>query len=55
MSFQQSISWWCFENRGLTANELMAATAAMGYTGVELLPPQQFQLAKEHNLQIGSV
>ena len=55
MSIKQSVAWWCYENCGLVANEFIPAIAAIGYQGVELLPPEHFQLAKEHNLQIVTI
>jgi hydroxypyruvate isomerase len=55
MAIQQSVAWWCYENRGLIPGEFMGAIAAIGYQGVELLPPEYFQLAKEHNLQIVTI
>ena len=55
MSIRQSVAWWCFENRGLIPGEFMRSIAAIGYQGIELLPPEHFQLAKEHNLQIVTI
>ena len=55
MSIKQSVAWWCYENRGLMPGEFMQAIAAIGYQGIELLPPEDFQLAKEHNLQIVTI
>jgi hydroxypyruvate isomerase len=55
MAIQQSVAWWCYENRGLVPGEFMRAIAAIGYRGIELLPPEYFQLAKEHNLQIVTI
>ena len=55
MSIKQSVAWWCYENRGLMPGEFMHAIAAIGYQGIELLPPEDFQLAKEHNLQIVTI
>jgi hydroxypyruvate isomerase len=49
---RQSISWWCYENRGLTANELLETAVAIGYQGVEMLPPEHFQLAHDYHLEI---
>ncbi len=55
MTLQQAVSWWCFENKGLAPAELMRTMTEIGYTGVELLPPEYFQLAKDHNLSIVTI
>lgn len=55
MSIQQSVAWWCIENRGLIPSEFLHNIAAIGYRGIELLPPEHFQLAKENNLQIVTI
>ncbi|MGB8352661.1 MAG: TIM barrel protein [Chthoniobacteraceae bacterium] len=35
---RQSLSWWCYENRGLATDELLATAAKIGYEGVDLVP-----------------
>ena len=56
MSIKQSVAWWCHHKTGdLSPNEFMSAIAAVGYQGIELLPPEHFQLAKDHNLQIVTI
>lgn len=54
MGFQQSVSWWCFEDKGIAPQDLMRTIAEIGYTGIELLPPELFPLAKEHGLTISA-
>ncbi len=55
MTFKQSVSWWCYEGTGLAPQVLMQHIAEIGYTGVELLPPEYFQLAREYGLEIVAV
>ena len=35
---RQSLSWWCYENRGLATEELLATAEQTGYEGVDLVP-----------------
>lgn len=55
MSFKQSVSWWCYEGQDLAPEVLMSHIAKIGYEGVELLPPEQFQLAHEYGLEIVAI
>lgn len=54
MPIQQSVSWWCYENSGIAPHDLVKTIADIGYTGVELLPPEYFQMAKDAGLEIVS-
>jgi len=49
---KQSFSWWCFENRGVPATRLLKEAAAMGYHGVDLLPEDLWDRAREAGLVI---
>jgi hydroxypyruvate isomerase len=52
---KQSIAWWCFVPRLLAPEALMRAAAEIGYAGVEIVPPEHWQLAREHGLEIASI
>jgi hydroxypyruvate isomerase len=49
---RQSFSWWCFENRGVSASRLMTEAAAIGYHGVDLLPEDLWDQARDAGLVI---
>jgi hydroxypyruvate isomerase len=55
MALRQAVSWWCYENSGIAPAELMRTIAEIGYTGLELLPPEYFQLAADHKLSIVTI
>lgn len=52
MTFEQSVSWWCFERDEIDEIDLISTIKNIGYMGVELMPPEKFQLAKDHGLKI---
>ena len=52
---RQSFSWWCFENRGLATDELLAATAKIGYEGVDLVPEALWPDVVRHGLKVAAV
>lgn len=54
MSIQQSFSWWCFDNRGVDKLTLLRRAKAIGYDGVELMEPEDFELARSVGLKIVS-
>lgn len=54
-TIKQAVAWWCYNNSGLAPETLMRSIADMGYQGVELLPPEYFQLAKDCGLRIVSI
>ena len=49
---RQSFSWWCFENRGVSATRLLKAAKRIGYHGVDLLPEGLWDQAREAGLMI---
>jgi hydroxypyruvate isomerase len=51
---KQSIAWWCFVPGALSPEALVRAAAEIGYAAVELVPPEHWQLAREHGLEIAS-
>lgn len=52
---RQSFSWWCFENRGLATDELLAAAVKIGYEGVDLVPEALWPDVIRHGLKISAV
>jgi hydroxypyruvate isomerase len=51
---RQSVAWWCFVREGFGPEALVRAAAEIGYEAVELVPPEYWQLAKDHGLAIAS-
>lgn len=50
---KQSAAYWCYVGDGkLTPDEFFAAAAEIGIKGVEMVPPAQRQLARDHGLEI---
>ncbi|MCY4466865.1 MAG: TIM barrel protein [Chloroflexi bacterium] len=54
MSFAQSVSWWCYERRGIDENDLLREIKAVGYSAVELAPVHKFSLVRDHGLRIAA-
>jgi len=54
-ALKQSFSWWCFANRGVEADALMAGAAQIGYQGVDLIDEALWPTAKQYGLRITSV
>lgn len=52
---KQSILWWCYENSGLSPEDLTRTIAEAGYAGVEVFEERYFQLVKDHGLAIASI
>ncbi len=48
----QSFAYWCFADRGVAPDALFAAAARIGYSGVELLSPELWPVARKHGLAI---
>ncbi len=51
---KQSVSWWCFVPGKLSSEAFVRAAAEIGYAAIDLVEPQDFQLVKDHGLQIAS-
>jgi hydroxypyruvate isomerase len=49
---KQSVPWWCFANVGITPQEFIKMLVEIGYHGVEMFPPQHFQLVKDNGLTL---
>ncbi len=50
----QSFSWWCFSDRGVEPDALMAGAVKLGYKGVDLIPAALWPLAVKHGLNIAA-
>jgi hydroxypyruvate isomerase len=51
----QSFAWWCFANREVDADTLLASAARIGYTGVDLLDESLWPVAKRHGLRLACI
>ena len=51
----QSFAWWCFANRGVDADTLLAHAAHTGYAGVDLLDEALWPLAARHGLRLACI
>jgi hydroxypyruvate isomerase len=52
---KHSVAWWCFVRGEMTPEKLVRAAAEIGYAGVEIVPPEFWQLVKEHGLTIAAI
>ncbi len=52
---QQSFSWDGFARTGIAPESLVRGAAAIGYAGVELVPPEFWPLIRAHGLRIVSM
>jgi len=53
-AMKQSFSWWCFENRGVDADTLLAHAAKIGYHAVDLIDESLWPLVRKHGLSLGA-
>ena len=54
MAFQQSVSWWCFDREDIDPVDLLQTCTAIGYTALELVPVEKFQLLRDQGLKIAT-
>jgi hydroxypyruvate isomerase len=52
---KQSFSWWCFANRGIEPEALLAGAANIGYEGVDLIDEALWPVAQKHGLRMVAV
>jgi len=52
---KQSIAWWCFIPAKMTPEALLKTAADIGYTGIDLVDQEYWQMVKDHGLQIASI
>ena len=54
-TIRQGFSWWCFADRGVDAESLLAGAARLGYEAVDLVDESLWPLVRKHGLGIGAV
>ena len=54
-TFKQSAAWWCFVPAKMTPEAFVRAAADIGYDAVELVPPDYWQLVKDHGLTVATI
>jgi len=52
---RQGFSWWCFENRGIAAEDLLLGAAKLGYEYVDLIGEPLWPLVHQCGLNLGAV
>jgi len=52
---KQGLSWWCFANRGVDNETLLAAAKEIGYEGVDLVGEDLWPAVKKAGLQVAAV
>jgi hydroxypyruvate isomerase len=55
MAIKQSIAWWCYARGEMTPEQLVRTAAEIGYSGAELVPPEHWQLVRDHGLIVNAV
>jgi len=51
----QAFSWWCYTNRGIEPETLLARAAAIGFVGVDLIDEELWPLVQKHGLRIAAI
>ncbi len=54
MPIRQSISWWCFANKGVADDVLLQKAKTIGYEAVELIGADRFDMARDSGFVIAS-
>ena len=52
---RQGFSWWCFQNRGVEAEALLAGAAKLGYVAVDLIDEALWPVVQKHGMQISAI
>lgn len=52
---RQGFSWWCFANRGVAADALLAGAARIGLESVDLAGEELWPLIRDRGLKLGAV
>lgn len=52
---KQSVSWWCFEQRGMTMERLVQLAKDIGYEAIELVEQEHWQYIQGAGLKIASM
>ncbi len=51
----QSVAWWCFVPRLLSAEQFVEAAAEAGFTALDLVPPEHWESVCERGLGISAI
>jgi hydroxypyruvate isomerase len=54
MAIKQSFTWWSFQGRGVESLELLKGAAKIGFSAVELIDPDKFEMACDLGLAIAA-
>lgn len=54
MTFEQSVSWWCYSILGVDPLDLIQTCKAIGYTGFELAPVEEFARIRDQGMKIAA-
>jgi hydroxypyruvate isomerase len=54
MAIEQSVSWWCIARENTDLVDMLQTCKGIGYTAMELVPPEQFQLARDQGMKIAT-
>lgn len=52
---KQTISWWCYDRRGLAPAQLVQLAAEIGYRGFDLVGQEHWPLIRDHGLEIAAI
>ncbi len=51
----QSLSWWCFQNRGVEPDALLSGAAKIGYQAIDLIDEALWPAVKRHGLSVSAI
>ena len=54
MTYEQSVSWWCYSGLDIEPLELIQTCKAIGYTAFELVPVERFGLIRDQGMKIAA-
>ena len=54
-ALRQGLSWWCFADRGVEPEALLAGAAKIGYEAVDLVDEKFWPLVRDHGLKLGAI
>ncbi len=54
-TFKQAVAWWSFMSDQMTAEATIRAIADTGYSGIDLIGQEHWQLVKDHGLVLSAV
>ena len=54
MAYEQSASWWCIARDNSDLADMLQTCRAIGYTAMELVPEEHFQLVHDAGMKIAT-